>query len=151
MRAEFQCWLPTGTLGMSLVLKSWNLDTLRRAAWALGLHMGQMSSNSNRKRRKVMSTRLWSMVVVTFFLGQSLLAQVTTGAISGIVRDETGGVVSGVAVSVRNVETGITRTLITDAGGRYRASNLGLGNYEVQAELSGFRTDVRSGITLTIG
>ena len=99
-----------------------------------------------------MSSKVWATwVLIVFFLGQSLMAQVTTGAISGIVRDETGAVVPGVTVSIRNVATGITRTLVTDAGGRYRASNLGLGDYEVQAELSGFRTDVRSGITLTIG
>ena len=59
--------------------------------------------------------------------------------------------VPGVTVTLKNVETGISRTVLTDEGGRYRASSLPLGSYEIQAELSGFNTDVRSGIKLTVG
>ncbi|MBI4464086.1 MAG: carboxypeptidase regulatory-like domain-containing protein, partial [Acidobacteria bacterium] len=78
-------------------------------------------------------------------------AQVTTGTISGVVSDATGAVVPGASVTVRNVETGVTRTLPTDAQGRYRAPNLSVGRYEVQVSLTGFQTAVRSGITLTVG
>ena len=99
-----------------------------------------------------MSSRLWPLVLVSaLFVGESLFAQVTTGTLYGIVRDETGAVVPQVTVTLKNVDTGITRTVSTDEGGRYRASNLPLGGYEVHAALSGFRTDVRSGITLTVG
>lgn len=79
------------------------------------------------------------------------LAQVTTGAISGTIKDETGAVLPGVTVKVKNIETGITRTTITDDQGRYHAPNLALGEYEVQAELTGFQTGLRSGIKLTVG
>ncbi|MBI3896031.1 MAG: TonB-dependent receptor, partial [Acidobacteria bacterium] len=47
--------------------------------------------------------------------------------------------------------TGISRTVSTDAAGRYLAPQLPLGNYEVTAEAPGFQTIVRSGITLTVG
>jgi len=60
-------------------------------------------------------------------------------------------VLPGVSVTVRNLDTGLTRTVITDAEGRYHAVELSLGRYEVKAELSGFGTGVRSGITLTLG
>ncbi len=79
------------------------------------------------------------------------LAQVTTATISGTIRDETGAILPGVTVKVKNVETGITRTTITDDQGRYHAPNLALGDYEVQAELTGFQTGLRSGIKLTVG
>ncbi len=78
-------------------------------------------------------------------------AQVTTGNISGTVSDETGGVLPGVAVTVTNTDTGINRVVVTGDEGRYRASSLSLGNYEVQAGLTGFQTGVRSGIKLTVG
>jgi hypothetical protein len=54
-------------------------------------------------------------------------------------------------VTVRDVDTGAVRTLTSDAGGRYIAPDLALGSYEVQAQQSGFQTEVRSGITLTVG
>ncbi|MBI4482024.1 MAG: TonB-dependent receptor [Acidobacteria bacterium] len=83
--------------------------------------------------------------------GSSGLAQVTTGAISGTIADETGGILPGATIVVRNVETGLSRTLITDEEGRYNGTSLPLGEYEVQAELSGFKTEVRKGIKLTVG
>lgn len=96
--------------------------------------------------------RLAWVFVVCLFLGSGVaLAQVVTGTISGTVSDSTGAVVPGATVTVRNVETGISRTVTTDAAGRYRAPQLGLGNYEVSAESAGFQTAVRSGITITVG
>ncbi|MBI2822597.1 MAG: TonB-dependent receptor, partial [Acidobacteria bacterium] len=57
----------------------------------------------------------------------------------------------GSTVTVKSVDTGIERVVLTDDAGRYRVSNLALGLYEVTAGLPGFQTAVRSGITLTIG
>src|SRR3989442_14740649 len=91
---------------------------------------------------------LWFSLILS---GHLVSAQVTTGTISGVVQDPTGAVIPGVSVTVRNVDTGTARTVTTDEGGRYTAPNLSLGNYEVQGQLTGFRTEVRSGITLTVG
>ena len=60
---------------------------------------------------------------VCVFCIQLGIAQ-TTGTISGVVRDATGGVVPRASITVKNVETGITRSMPTDAQGRYRAANL---------------------------
>ncbi len=78
-------------------------------------------------------------------------AQVTTGSISGVVKDVSGAVIPEVAVVIKNLDTGLTRTVTSDASGRYQAPSLTLGNYEIQAQVSGFRTEVRSGIQLTVG
>lgn len=86
-----------------------------------------------------------------FLFGALTFAQVTTGTISGTVKDSTGAVLPGGKIVLRNQETGISRTVQTDAAGRYLASSLSLGNYEVTATLEGFQTVVRSGIVLTVG
>ncbi len=82
----------------------------------------------------------------------ALLAQVATAAISGTVHDQTGAVLPGATITVRNVDTGLTREIeTTDAEGRYRMLELSVGQYEVRAELQGFQTGVRRGIELTLG
>ena len=57
----------------------------------------------------------------------------------------------GTEVTVTRTETGASRTDISDDEGRYRFSNLSLGNYEVVASLPGFQTSVQTGIELTLG
>src|SRR3990172_8139379 len=83
--------------------------------------------------------------------GTLVLGQVTTGTILGTVMDASGGVVPGGTITIRNIETGISRTLTTDAAGRYVAPQLPLGRYEVRAEAAGFQTITRSGIEITVG
>src|SRR6266849_1220135 len=96
-------------------------------------------------------SRYLPVLLIGVILGGLVSAQVSTGTISGVVQDPSGAAIPGVMVSIRNVDTGTARTLTTDAGGRYTAPDLTLGNYEVQAQISGFQTEVRSGITLTVG
>src|SRR2546423_4079088 len=78
-------------------------------------------------------------------------AQATTGTISGTVTDESKAVLPGVTVVVSNVETGATRTLVTDERGGFRALNLPPGLYSVTAELQGFTPAKRENLTLEIG
>src|SRR3989454_8417279 len=78
-------------------------------------------------------------------------AQVTTGTIIGTVKDSAGAVLPGVSIKLTNTDTGVTRTVIADEVGRYNAPQLPLGGYEIAAELPGFQTAVRRGVTLTIG
>lgn len=99
------------------------------------------------KKLFYLPTLLFCMV----FCCQIALAQTTSATILGTVKDDTGAVLPGVSVGVQHVDTGTTRTIVTDDQGRYRVSNLALGNYEAQAELAGFQTAVRSGIKLSVG
>ncbi|MBI4484304.1 MAG: carboxypeptidase regulatory-like domain-containing protein [Acidobacteria bacterium] len=95
--------------------------------------------------RSFLATYLFVLCVVARVQGQ------TTATISGKVEDPTKAVLPGVSVTLQNVETGIARTVLTDDEGRYRATNLSPGSYEVTAGLAGFKTEVRRGIVLTIG
>ena len=81
----------------------------------------------------------------------SLFSQVNTGTISGVVEDSSGAVIAGATVTVRNVDTGAARTVTSDEGGRYITPVLPVGNYEVRGQQAGFQTEIRSGITLTVG
>jgi hypothetical protein len=80
--------------------------------------------------------------------GQS---QITTGVIDGSAVDSSGAVLPGVEVEVRNVDTNFTRTLTTDAGGRFVALQLPPGRYTVTLRLSGFATVVQENVLVTVG
>src|SRR2546422_9196016 len=98
-----------------------------------------------------MSRYLPILLIAVILCGHPLSAQVTTATIAGVVQDSSGAVIPGVSVTVKNLDTGIARTVTTDERGRYTVPDLSLGNYEVEAQLPGFQTEVRSGITLSVG
>jgi hypothetical protein len=66
------------------------------------------------------------------------------------VTDERQAVVANATVNVRSVETNLTRSAATDSGGRYRVSNLPVGNYEITVQAAGFAKLVRSGVELLL-
>jgi hypothetical protein len=68
-----------------------------------------------------------------------------------VVRDQTQALLPGVTVTVTNLDTGVSRAVVSDDQGRYEAPNLPLGGYEVRGELSGFQGVTRRGIELTVG
>src|SRR4030088_370522 len=78
-------------------------------------------------------------------------SQITTGVIDGVAADTSGAVLPGVDVEVRNVDTNFTRTLTTDAGGRFVALQLPPGRYTVTLKLSGFATVVQENVLVTVG
>ena len=78
-------------------------------------------------------------------------SQATTGVIEGRVRDESGAVLPGATVTIRNVATGFEKVVQTDAGGRFSAPLLPLGPYRVTVGLEGFATMVREGFELAVG
>src|SRR3954471_19012365 len=78
-------------------------------------------------------------------------AQNIGATLQGLVTDEQKAVLPGVTVTITNVETGVSRTAVTDATGWYRAAALNPGTYEMTTDLAGFVTYKRSGLTLTTG
>ncbi len=78
-------------------------------------------------------------------------AQVVGGTLSGTLTDESGAVIPNGQVSIKNLATEVTRSVTMNADGFYTAPNLLPGTYEVTASAPGFTTQVRTGITLTVG
>jgi len=79
-----------------------------------------------------------ALLVALAFISPPAMAQTTNGVISGIISDAQGGVLPGVTVTGRNPDTGLTRTVVTEADGRFRLAALPPGQYELKAELAGF-------------
>ncbi|HEX9368144.1 MAG TPA: TonB-dependent receptor, partial [Vicinamibacterales bacterium] len=78
-------------------------------------------------------------------------SQAANGTVEGTIKDASGGLLPGVTVTVHNTDTGAERVVVTDANGLYRAPLLSLGNYQVSAELQGFKKQVQTAIPLTAG
>lgn len=78
-------------------------------------------------------------------------SRVTAADVAGIVLDASGAALPGVTVTVTNVETNVSRTVVTDSRGRYIAAALQPGTYRVAAALSGFGDQKREPVTLTLG
>ena len=80
-----------------------------------------------------------------------LQAQAATASISGTVTDTSGAAIPGASIEVKNTGTGATRSVLTDAQGRYNVPDLGIGTYDVRGSKTGFQTSIRSGLSLTVG
>ncbi len=89
-------------------------------------------------------------IILCFFPVSSVRAQKDAGTITGTVRDATGGVVPGVAITVSHTQTSISFATITGATGTYTVPALRVGEYVVTAELTGFKKEVRRGIVVQV-
>ena len=87
------------------------------------------------------------MCVVT----PAALAQVPGGSITGTARADTGSAIPGVQISIKDATTGQVRTVQTDTSGSYSLPALAAGNYEMTASVSGFVTQILTGITVAVG
>jgi hypothetical protein len=72
-------------------------------------------------------------------------------SISGVVKDSAGGVVPGVMVIVKEVNSGQTYQVVTGTDGRYQVPALLAGSYTVTASLSGFKTAVAKDLQVAPG
>jgi Carboxypeptidase regulatory-like domain len=62
----------------------------------------------------------------------------TGASLSGVVTDQAGAALRDVAVTIKSVDTGETRTIATDGRGHYQASGLPPGRFEIRAAKQGF-------------
>lgn len=77
-------------------------------------------------------------------------AQVSA-TLSGVVTDQLGAAVSGAAVTAQSMDTGLSRSTVTDQTGRYRLFALPVGQYELRVKKDGFAEGLRTGIRLVVG
>jgi predicted porin len=75
----------------------------------------------------------------------------TGASLSGVVTNQTGAALADVAVTIRNVDTGATRTTATDGAGHFQASGLTPGRFAIRAAKQGFTDETRTGISLAVG
>ncbi|HXG90580.1 MAG TPA: TonB-dependent receptor [Vicinamibacterales bacterium] len=98
-----------------------------------------------------MLCRLLTFAAMVVALASPAWAQQETATVLGTVTDAQSAGVPGATVTARNVDTGFTRSAVSDQEGRYRIAALPPGSYELRSELQGFATAVRQGVILTVG
>lgn len=96
-------------------------------------------------------SKLTSAMLSLLFAATPLHAQVVGASISGTVRDDSGAGLPAVLVTIRSVETGSQRKLVTDEAGRYWAPSIAVGRYRITAQKAGFGTQIREGVDLVVG
>src|ERR1700722_16830162 len=100
--------------------------------------------------------RLPSLAMVFFFLtlafsGGRAFAQTPNGSLSGDVTDASGALVPRATVHLRNENTGVENQFTTTSAGHYVFSNLIPGSYQVTVSQSAFKTEVRTGVVISLG
>ncbi len=91
---------------------------------------------------------LWTLLSAALLLSLPALALAQEATIVGTVTDPSGGVIANVNLTITNVNTGATRTLITNGVGQYVAPGLPIGTYDLKAEASGFKVAESKGVVL---
>src|SRR5260370_25032226 len=120
------------------------------------------SVQKTKQREKLMSGEFgavgWGCRVALFVLGLvlfvaavPLFAQSPTGTILGTVKDPSGALVVGAAVTAQNVEPGTSRSISTHGTGAYRLAALPVGHYDLRVERSGFKPTTQKGLVLDVG
>ena len=104
---------------------------------------------------KLFSTKLGTVLLVFFaintLLASRLYAQVAGATLTGTVTDSSHAGIPKAQVTITDVATDVARNAVTDNVGFYTAPNLLPGTYDVSVTAPGFSTEVRTGVTLTVG
>src|SRR5690349_16322687 len=90
-------------------------------------------------------------LLVFAFSAVALAQSTTTGSIGGVVTNPNKEVVSGAAVTVKNVGTNKEDSATTDDTGRFKVANLQPGVYSVTVSLSGFSPSTNENVVVEIG
>ena len=79
-------------------------------------------------------------------------SQETSSSIGGVITDQNGAPLSGAQVTVRNNDTGLSRTATTNASGEYRLRNMPIGyNYTVSTTIEGYSSGELDGVSVNLG
>ncbi|MBV8843614.1 MAG: carboxypeptidase regulatory-like domain-containing protein, partial [Bryobacterales bacterium] len=99
-----------------------------------------------------MKTRFSEMIAAAMLvlMASAAWAQESTAAITGLVTDPTGAVVTGATVTARDVDRGATVKTQTNEAGTYNFPRLPIGQYELRVEANGFQTAVRPAFDLVL-
>ena len=92
-----------------------------------------------------------SAVLVLLALTPAMAQVGTQGLILGAVTDPSNAALPGATVSVRNLDTGLEQTAVTDEAGNFEILALPIGPYEVTVSMPGFKTWRQERVVLTVG
>ena len=78
-------------------------------------------------------------------------AQVLYGTVTGTVTDAQGANIPGATITLRNENTGLELTAVTDGVGSYTLRNVPGGTYTLRASLQGFKEFIQTAVPVTAG
>ena len=93
---------------------------------------------------------VFALALCALLFGAAAPAQTFRGTILGVVTDSSGAAVPGATVQIRNLDTGLVRTVVTSQDGSYSAPELPIGNYSVTVEKEGFKSGVVTGAKVEV-
>src|SRR5471032_1580378 len=95
---------------------------------------------------------LLAVCVLLWPAGRADAQGVTTGAISGVVKDAQGGVIPGATVLAVHQPSGSTYEAVTQADGRFVMPGMRVGGpYTITASLPGFTSEAKNNINVSLG
>ena len=95
---------------------------------------------------------LFAMAIAFLAMPMSTFAQSTSSGIRGVVTDTEGNTIPNAEVVISNDQTGLQRTVQTDASGEYRVTNLPIGsNYDVTASGEGLAARTSENVSVQLG
>jgi Carboxypeptidase regulatory-like domain len=97
------------------------------------------------------SPRLPLAILGLLFVTFTVNAQTDRATMEGTVTDPSGSAISGAALKLLAVDTGLTEDRTTNSNGHYRFPALAIGRYNVSASHPGFRTQVIEAVDLEVG
>jgi hypothetical protein len=100
-------------------------------------------------------SQVWVALIVicvaTLFVGVACsFAQGKFGVLTGLVTDQSGSVVSGASVEVKNTQTRIAKTAQSNVDGYYTVEALIPGLYDITVSAPGFKSTTSSGIKIDV-
>src|SRR6202140_1979019 len=104
-----------------------------------------------RLRNALIDVRVGAALLLSILCSYPVHGQVVGGTISGTISDKSGAVVVNATVSMKNLATGVSTAVKTNAQGLYSMPNLLPGDYQQSVEAAGFEASIRNGIILTVG
>ena len=99
-----------------------------------------------RERRSILLCALLALVLCS----PIAFAQFDSASVLGYVRDASGATIPRAAVTLTNVQTGITQTATADDSGRFEFASVLVGRYRVSSEATGFARTETEPFQLTV-
>jgi carboxypeptidase family protein/TonB-dependent receptor-like protein len=108
-----------------------------------------MSIKQTVQFRQIFMLLLWG-AAFAILSPPRVCAQALSGSIVGDISDTSHAAIPQASVTIRDLQTNETRTAVTNESGSFTFLALPPSNYEVKVTKDGFRTAVRSGVSVTV-
>jgi uncharacterized protein (DUF2141 family) len=109
-----------------------------------------MLQTKQRQEAFPMTKHLRYVAPILIALSVIVSAQVSTGTITGSVRDSNNAAIAGAKVRITQTATSVSRETVTDERGEFSAPNLRSGEYAVTVTAPGFQGRNFTGIVIAV-